>query len=477
MGNAKGGFFLKMAGGLLIAAMLAGCNLVRTIGSSDGSQPAENYLPADICMEPSVLKFDMVAAGQAPTMPEIDPNTPPELGILGAEGAAELALALAPEGTFCSLAVSDSAGLVIAHAMKLVEQGKPQDAREVLSEWLAVQSSQLDEVASSAHAQKSVAKLAAPVQSGDTARQGIRDLLNAAAADQAAGGDGSTYSNAANQAFRDLFADEIVDAGFGDSMRLTEEAGRLGETELQNTASNRARKIWEEKLQADLEDFDPCTASRDDVRDLLNSLGQAMLLGVQGSFEDNGKYREAVTAKTQAAVQQMYNQAATKVGLSELTSPVPQCTLGGHIEVREMLAFAKEPCIHAIPFTLTWHGNSARLEGSGETECSHVEENLGGSQGNLHQKSNYTMSFDGEATSGSPGSLQVTLTANGEYLEYLSGFPKELVPAFTEKNPFKVSGESTFTLTFEFREGAKTEILNKDGQPALTFILHLITTP
>jgi hypothetical protein len=59
---------------------------------------------------------------------------------------------------------------------------------------------------------------------GDAGRQGTRDLLNAAAADQAAGGDGAAFTGAASQAFRDLFAGEIADAGSGDSLRLAAEA-------------------------------------------------------------------------------------------------------------------------------------------------------------------------------------------------------------------------------------------------------------
>ena len=352
--------------------------------------------------------------------------------------------------------------------MQLVEQGKSEQARQVLSEWLAEQSSQWGVGA----------KLAAPAQSGDAARQNIRDLVNAAGADQAAGGDGSAYSNAANQAFRDLFAGEISDAGFGDSMRLAEEAWRLGENELGDTAANRARKIWEEKLKADIEDFDPCTATKEQVSDLLNSLAQAMLLGVQGSFDNGGEYYEAVVTQTTIAANQMFNQDATKNGRPDLTSPVLECTPGGDIEIRQTLPYAKEPCINSIPFTLTWQGNTAKLEGDGATECTHVEYNLGGSPGNQHQESSLTLSFSGTATGGTPGTLQVTLTATEEVVEYFSGFPKDQVPLFTEASPFRVSGEGAFPLTFEFREGAKAEIINpKSGLPVLVFVLHLITTP
>lgn len=338
----------------------------------------------------------------------------------------------------------------------------------MLAEWLAEQSSQWGVGA----------KLAAPARSGDAARQGIRDLLNAAAADQAAGGDGSAYSNAANQAFRDLFAGEIGDAGFGDSLRLAEEAWRLGENELGETAANRARKIWEEKLKGDIEDFDPCTDTKEQVRDLLNSLAQAMLLGVQGSFDSGGQYYDAVVAKSQTAVNQLTSQDAAKAGFPELFPPPPECTLGGDIEVRQTLPYAKEPCINSIPFTLTWQGNTAKLEGDGATECTHVEYNLGGSPGNLHQESSLTLSFSGTATGGTPGALQVTLTTTEEVVEYFSGFPKEAQPIFTEASPFRASGEGTFPLTFEFREGAKAEIINpKSGLPVLVFVLHLITTP
>lgn len=474
----KFGFVLQVVAGIIITVMLGGCNLPGPMGSTEGLQPAETNLPADVCMEPPEMNFDFAAASRAPTMPEIDPNTPPMLGTLGSEGAVELASAMAPTDSFCSQVVSDSAELVISRAMRLIEQGKSEQARQVLAEWFAEQSSQWGVAARSGHMQKVAAKLAAPAQSGDSARQVIRDLVNAAAADQAAGGDGSAYSNAANQAFRDMFAGEIGDAGFGDSLRLAEEAWRLGENELGETAANRARNIWEEKLKADIEDFQPCEATKEQVRDLLNSLAQAMLLGVQGSFDSGGQYYDAVVAKSKTAVNQMYNQAAMKIDLPQLTSPVPECTPGGDIEIRQTLPYAKEPCINSIPFTLTWQGNTAKLEGDGATECTHVEYNLGGSPGNLHQKSSLTLSFSGTGTVGTPGTLQVTLTTTEEIVEYFSGFPKDKVPLFTEGAPFRVSGEGTFPLTFEFRERAKAEIINpKSGLPVLVFVLHLITTP
>jgi len=472
------GFVLQVVAGIIIAAMLGGCNLPGPMGSTDGSQPAETNLPADVCMEPPELNFDIAAASRAPTLPELDPNTPPELGTLGSEGAVGLAAAMAPTDSFCSLVVSDSAELVISRAMKLIEQGKSEQARQVLAEWFAEQSSQWGVAARSGHMQRVAAKLAAPAQSGDSARQVIRDLVNAAAADQAAGGDGSSYSNAANQAFRDMFAGEIGDAGFEDSMRLAEEAWRLGENELGETAANRARKIWEEKLKADIEDFDPCTATKEQVSDLLNSLAQAMLLGVQGSFDSGGQYYDAVVAKSQTAINQLTSQAAAKAGFTDLASPPPECTVGGDFELRQTLPYAKEPCVNSIPFTLTWQGNTAKLEGDGATECTHVEYNLGGSPGNMHQESTLTLSFSGTATAGTPGTLQVTLTTTEEVVEYFSGFPKEQVPLFTEASPFRVSGEGTFPLTFEFREGAQAEIINpKSGLPVLVFVLHLITTP
>ncbi len=417
-------------------------------------------------MEPTELNFDIAAASRAPTMPEIDPNTPPVMGTLGSEGAVGLAASMAPTDSFCSLVVSDSAELVIAQAMQLVEQGKSEQARQVLAEWFAEQSSQWGVGA----------KLAAPAQSGDSARQVIRDLVNAAAADQAAGGDGSAYSNAANQAFRDMFAGEIGDAGFEDSMRLAEEAWRLGENELGETAANRARKIWEEKLKGDIEDFDPCTATEKEVQDLLNSLAQAMLLGVQGSFDSGGQYYDAATAKSQTAINQLTSQAAAKAGFPEAAPPPPECTVGGDIEVRQTLVFAEEPCITSVPFTLAWQGNTAQLEGDGGIECTHVEEFEAGTA--IHQQSSLTLSFSGTATAGTPGTVQVTLTTGGEMVEFFSGFPKESGQIFTEASPFRVSAEAAFPLTFDFREGAQAEILNPEtGEPAFVFVLHLITTP
>jgi hypothetical protein len=198
-----------------------------------------------------------------------------------------------------------------------------------------------------------------------------------------------------------------------------------------------------------------------------------MLLGVQGSFEDDGKYYTDVKGKAQAAVQHLWNEAAVEAGLPSLASAIPECTPGGDIEVRQLLAFAKEPCIDVIPFTLSWQGSQARLEGSGSTECTHVEENLGGSPIAIHQISQLDLVFDGTATSGSPGTLEVTMTVSGEIIEFYSNIPPESPQVFTEENPFQVPADGSFPLKFEFRQGATVEILNKEGQAAFTFILHL----
>lgn len=464
---------------VLVLAGISGCTVAGEMGSTSRPGPSEAiplpleaHLPPDACAGPPALALDVAAASQAPTLPEIDPNRAPVLGVLGEEGASKLASTIAPSGGFCSLEVSEAAMLAITQAMRLVEQGKPEQARATLAEWLASLSMQPREGG------RAGSKLAVLAQAGNAARQEIRDLLNAAAADQAAGGDGAAYSSAANQAFRDLFAGEITNAGFEESLRLAEEAWRLGENELGETAANRARKIWEEKLKADLEDFDPCTATKEEVGDLLNSLAQAMLLGVPGSFDDEGLYYQAVRTQAQAAAQQLFNQAAIKIGLPELTSPIPECTPGGHIEVRQTLAYAKQPCINAVPFTLSWQGNTARLEGSGSMECVHVEENLGGSPATLHQISNLGLSFSGTATSGSPGILEVTLTTTGEMKEYFTGFPEDSGQIFTEESPFSVPADGVFPLTFEFRQGARAE-LRGEGQEeaAFVFILHLMTSP
>lgn len=440
----------------LLLSCIAGC-------SASGNPPAlETYQLQDICSSPPFLEYDLAAASQAPFLPELAPETPPSLGLLGSEGASELAMSLIPSGTFCSLAVSDAAAAEISRALQLIQRGRSDQARTVLKEWLSGQGSILG------------ARLAAPAWAGSDSRQQIRDLLNAAAADVLAGGDGSTYLAEANQTFRDMFAGEISDAGFGDSMRLAEEAGLLGENELYDTAVNRAKRIWEEKLQADLEDFDPCSATREEVRDLLNSLAQAMLLGIEGAYEDTGQYYQAVKAKAQAAAQQLHNQLAIEKGFPELSSPVPECTPGGDIEVRQLLPFAKEPCIDAVPFTLTWQGNTATLKGNGSTECTHVEENLGGSPVAIHEITRMELVFSGTASSGSPGRLKVSLAISGEIIEFYSNFPPESPQIFTEDHPFQVAADSTYELNFDFREGARAEIANTaTGEAALVFILHL----
>lgn len=327
----------------------------------------------DICSMPPPQWLDIASAASAPAMTVIEVATPPTLGNLGQESAVSLAEDIRPKDGFCSLQVSESFRLVINQALELVRQGKKAEARRLLETLMSQVTRMSADLASAGSFQTKVIyasltefKLSSSL--GD--RQRIRDLINAGEADIAAGGDGQAYKNAASDAFTNLANSELQDADFGDSMRLTEEALLLGEQEIADAASQRAKDIAEEELDAAIEDFDPCSASEEELVDLLNKLGKGMLLGLEGTLGPQGKQYAAASAKATTAITRLYNEAARKANVNDAVQPLPECELQADLEIEYVFAAAvigMEPNASVtIPLNINWGLTPSPVSGNGQ---------------------------------------------------------------------------------------------------------------
>lgn len=320
---------------------------------------------ADLCSTPPDEWLSVESASSAPALGVIEAGTPSTMGIIGREGAIALAGSIRPRDTFCSLGVSDSARGIINQALQLVSRNQKSEARRMLENLLNQASAPY------------LSSKAVPIslvfgkpQSSLGDRQRIRDLVNAGGADILAGGDGQAFQDAASHAFNDLANSELPDADFGESMRLTEEALQLGEQEIADAASQRAKDIWEENLDAAIEDFDPCTATKQEVTDLLNKLAQGMLLGLEGTGGTGGSRYDAVDAKFKTAVKRMYNDAARKARLYELVEPLPECEKQAELEIEYIFAAAvvgMEPNTSVtIPLNINWGLTPSPVSGNGQ---------------------------------------------------------------------------------------------------------------
>ncbi len=377
---------LQILPAILMAASMwipAGCTTGSTgqMGSapgtqSMGSQPGEitdSSSLMDLCTTPPPQWLDIASAASAPTMPTFTVGTPPALGVLGQEGAVSMADAIRPTDGFCSLQVSESFQAVINEAIKLVNEGKKAEARQLLQSLLSQVTRTGSFKAGAGPSQTGVlytSLVEEKPRSSMGDRQSVRDLINAAEADIAAGGDGQAYKDAASDAFNDLANSELPDADFGESMRLTEEALLLGEQEIADAASQRAKDIAEEELDSAIEDFDPCTGSEQEMVDLLNKLGKGMLLGLEGTLGSDGSQYQAASSKATTAIKRFYNEAARKANVNDAVQPLPECERQADLEIEYVFAAAvvgMEPNTSVtIPLNINWGLTPSPVSGNGQ---------------------------------------------------------------------------------------------------------------
>lgn len=252
----------------------------------------------DLCAVEVDLGLNIGLAATAPVF--VEGGT--ELGQLGEEGARALAAQMVPPDDFCSYAVSARTQEVLEQVEALAREGKLDQARDLMR-------ARYEELVG---ATNGVGVLAAPQPqpAGDVARGTIRDLFEFAEQDQALGlGDGQKYMDAAKAEFQELADQELSSGNLDKTMRILDEAQSMGESEIAERALKQAQDIVGEALEAAIKDFDPCLDNPEilgkEIADLLNLLGQAMLLGVDGAWGPGEALYDAAVGKANAGMQQV----------------------------------------------------------------------------------------------------------------------------------------------------------------------------
>jgi hypothetical protein len=264
------------------------------MGVDFGVYPEKNEL--EVCSGEVDYGFHLEAAASAPAFIEGQS----EFGTVGMARASELASEIPFESSFCEMELPDDLAEDLREAEQLAREGNEGEARRKLEEIEA------QYVTNRIHPIKGLAK---PV-SNQIGRMNVLILLTLSEFEMRMGlGDGQAYLDSAKGAFQAMAEQEMQDPTMEEMMRLFEEAERLGERELAEKALKLAKEIWKEKIEAMIEDFDPCLDNPEvleqDITDLLNALTQGMLLGIDGTMGPGGSQFDAVFAKASIALQQL----------------------------------------------------------------------------------------------------------------------------------------------------------------------------
>ncbi len=277
--------------GLLLTACHPGGGIPNEIQESP-----QNWDP---CATTPDMGFNLESVASAPAL--ISPEDTPALGALGAHGAQALAALLQPQDTFCDAEAPGVFQEILEKARELADQGDKEGARRLLESLLEIGS----------HPGGGYL-LSLRFQTPEQARSLIAGYLAAAGLDLALGGDGQVFIDQAQAAFTELANSELNSASLDETMRLMEEALRLGQEEIAQRALKRAQDIAGEGLDAAIEDFNPCLSNPEDLKDeitkLLQALQTAMLLGVPGTNGPGGGRYDATWSQASAALQTLMGE-------------------------------------------------------------------------------------------------------------------------------------------------------------------------
>ncbi len=277
----------------------------------------------DPCAETKALALAIDRAAAAQFGIADSGESPARLTELGGEAAQELAESLQPAGSICEIPVSPDTRALIDEARSLAAGGNSAGALRLLDQRLqqiktAVRTGRLAKIRH---------------EEGDW-RNKVRDILAMGAAAYDLGGDPQPYHAAAEAIFRANAGMELAEADLLNTLRIENEAGLLGDEEIEEQARRRANEIAGEMIEAALEDFNPCNADREAVVNLLNAAARAAMLGVEG-LEPGEVHYEEVKLKSQQALAHQWNAYVRQRKLSEtLLEPVPPCNPSGELEVR-----------------------------------------------------------------------------------------------------------------------------------------------
>lgn len=274
---------------LIFSLGLAACNFPgnRTDASPTATQSV------DPCATMLSLALDIGGASSAPAL--VGSQDAPTLSVLGAQGAQALADQLQPQGTFCDADLPAAFQLILEQAKQLADQGDKRGGRKLLESLL--------EMGALPHGS---GLLSVRPQTPQQARSHIAGYLAAAGLDQFMGGDGQAFFDQANATFSELANSELGSASFDETLRLLDEAQRLGQDDIAQRALKRAQDIAAEGLAAAIEDLDPCLANPTDLHDeitrLLLAFQTASLLGVPDTNGPGGARYDATWSRATVAL-------------------------------------------------------------------------------------------------------------------------------------------------------------------------------
>ena len=322
------------------------------------------------CASRAPLAFDVEAAARLPLSISEPTNRAPTLVAGGMSLAQQLASALQPGDTLCSLPVSPQTQAVIAQARALLAAGKASEAQGGLREHLR----QLTAPAGAALLAVAYfpAAPAAQANPGDW-RGAARDILDLAAAAYDAGDDPEPYHQAMNAWVRHYAFLELPSADLRQALRIEAEAELLGLEDLEQAARQRVDQIGAEMIDAAIEDFDPCHADREAVRQLLNAEATAALLGVPGLEPGEARY-QAVDTRVKQALAHQWNAYVRNRGLAaDLLEPEPPCNVAGTLDIR-IMNVCLQRLVPAGQVTFTSVPGTEPVELAGKGHISYTEQ-------------------------------------------------------------------------------------------------------
>jgi hypothetical protein len=347
-------------GSVRLVMLLLGFGLFACGGPQEAvDQTTHSSESWDPCGNLPGLALDLEAAASAPAL--IGQEDSPTLGELGPEGAKALAAQLQPQGTFCEAAPPAAFQPILEKAQQLADQGDKAGARMLLESLLDIGSLP----GGGYH-------LSVRIQTPGQARSFIRGLLVAAGLDLALGGDGKDFIDQANTTFSEMANGELNSASFEETLRLADEAQRLGQDDIAQRALERAQEIAAEGLDAAIEDLDPCLSNPQDLHDeitkLLLAFQTASLLGVPDTYGPGQSRYDATWSQATKALKALggetpdeckgfsFSFSRTVSGMVTMTGEAHSC--GG----------IRGPWLGTLNLSGTWTDFGNTGEGKGEFE-------------------------------------------------------------------------------------------------------------
>ena len=278
-----------------IAGLLAGCSIPLALGQATGED--------GICAQeitPEAMGMDLDAAARPPFL--VEQGGLPIITTLGLELARQRASVLLAVGTFCDEDLPPAIAQVLEQALELLHRGETSQAVALMRTLLA----------QGARREGRSPGLARSLpQAVPNWRPAIKATLDFASELAVMGEEGAAEQvmDQVKGFFHENALRDLENADLDECLRIAKEATLLGDDEVEQKALQRARNIVKQRLEEALKDFDPCLPNpdviRQDIKDLLNLLRDAILIGVKGTYGANESLRDQVMAKVQKAIENL----------------------------------------------------------------------------------------------------------------------------------------------------------------------------